>query len=57
MRNCSFISVLNEIQERAEWLNEMEGLGEGKKYKQLILNEIAERLRLIKEYEKDNETA
>lgn len=45
--------VLKEISERAEWLSEMEALGEGKKYKDIIMNEIAERMRLIKKIEKE----
>lgn len=44
---CSFL-VLHEIQERMDWLEEMEKLGEGHIYKPLIKNEIEERLRLIK---------
>lgn len=46
-----FISVLKEIEERATWLNDMIALGEGKKHKQQIMNEIAERLHLIKQIE------
>lgn len=42
-------TVLQEIEERIEWLNEMDKLGEGHKYKQMIQNEIAERMRLIKQ--------
>lgn len=51
--SVAFFLVLKEIGERAEWLNEMEALGEGKKYKNVIMNEIAERMRLIKKIEKD----
>lgn len=46
---CLFFSaVLHEIQERMDWLEEMEKLGEGHKYKPLIKTEIEERLRSIK---------
>lgn len=45
--------VLKEISERAEWLSEMEALGEGKKHKDIIMNQIAERMRLIKKIEKE----
>lgn len=40
--------VLHEIQERMDWLEEMEKLGEGRTYKALIKSEIEERLRAIK---------
>lgn len=43
--------VLREIEERTAWLNDMIALGEGKQHKQQIMNEIAERLRLIREIE------
>lgn len=44
-----FVSiVLHEIQERMDWLEEMEKLGEGRSYKALIKSEIEERLRAIK---------
>lgn len=46
--------MLQEIQERAEWLDEMEKLGEGHKYRQIIQNEISERLRFIKELEAES---
>lgn len=49
---CSF-PVLHEIQERVDWLEEMEKLGEGHKYKQKIKSEIEERLRLIKRLQPD----
>lgn len=44
----SFTLVLHEIQERMDWLEEMEKLGEGRSYKALIKSEIEERLRAIK---------
>lgn len=43
------LSVLQEVQERIVWFNEMSKLGEGHKYRKSIQHEIAERLRLIKE--------
>lgn len=45
--------VLHEIQERMDWLEEMEKLGEGHIYKPLIKSEIEERLRLIKQLQPD----
>lgn len=45
--------VLHEIQERMDWLEEMEKLGEGHIYKPIIKNEIEERLRLIKRLQPD----
>ncbi|XP_055304177.1 UPF0193 protein EVG1 homolog [Sitodiplosis mosellana] len=45
--------LLHEIQERMDWLEEMEKLGEGHIYKPLIKNEIEERLRLIKRLQPD----
>lgn len=47
-------TVLQEIEERIEWLNEMDKLGEGHKYRQMIQNEIAERLRLIKQLDRED---
>lgn len=49
---CS--TVLCEIHERAEWLAEMEALGEGKKHRDVIHNQIAEKLRQIKTLERRN---
>lgn len=40
--------MLHEIQERMDWLEEMDKLGEGHAYKALIKSEIEERLRAIK---------
>lgn len=48
-----FFLVLKEISERAKWLSEMEALGQAKKYKDIMMNQIAERMRLIKKIEKD----
>lgn len=44
--------LLEEINERVEWLVEMEALGEGKKHRQVIHAQIAERLNEIKRLEK-----
>lgn len=44
--------MLNEIYERADWLAEMEELGEGRPHKAIIHGQIAERLRMIKQLEK-----
>ncbi|XP_055676746.1 UPF0193 protein EVG1 homolog [Lutzomyia longipalpis] len=46
--------LLCEIHERAEWLAEMEALGEGKKHRDVIHNQIAEKLRQIKILERRN---
>ena len=43
--------VLNEIYERADWLAEMEEIGEGRAHRPVIQAQIAERLRLIKKLE------
>lgn len=48
------VLVLHEIQERMDWLEEMEKLGEGHNYKPLIKSEIEERLRLIKRLQADS---
>ncbi|XP_058815839.1 UPF0193 protein EVG1 homolog [Topomyia yanbarensis] len=45
--------LLEEINERVEWLAEMEALGEGKKHRQVIHAQIAERLNEIKRLEKE----
>lgn len=45
-------AVLEQIEERAEWLAEMEELGEGKKYRDEIRNQIADKLRAIKMIER-----
>lgn len=47
--------VLNEIYERADWLAEMESLGEGKKHREVIQSQIADRLRMIKKLEVERE--
>lgn len=43
--------MLNEIYERADWLAEMEELGEGKKHRDVIQAQIATRIREIKKIE------
>lgn len=50
--NSSFLSVLSEIYDRADWLAEMEELGEGKKHRIVIHAQIAEKLREIKKIQK-----
>jgi Uncharacterised protein family (UPF0193) len=45
-------AVLSEIYERADWLAEMEELGEGKKHRSVIHLQIASRLREIERLEK-----
>uniref|UniRef100_A0A8U8B8Q8 Uncharacterized protein n=1 Tax=Geospiza parvula TaxID=87175 RepID=A0A8U8B8Q8_GEOPR len=40
----SYPPVMNEIQERREFLAEMEGLGQGKKYQGIVLTEISQKL-------------
>ncbi|KAL5292813.1 hypothetical protein ACFFRR_011530 [Megaselia abdita] len=48
--------MLEQIEERAEWLAEMEELGEGKKYRDEIRNQIADKLRAIKMIERKKQT-
>ncbi|EAT47717.1 AAEL001156-PA [Aedes aegypti] len=45
--------LLEEINERVEWLAEMEALGEGKKHRQVIHAQIAERLNELKRLERE----
>lgn len=52
----TFLLVLEQIEERAEWLAEMEELGEGKKYRDEIRNQIADKLRAIKMIERKKQT-
>lgn len=49
------IVVLEQINERAEWLAEMEELGHGKKYRDEIREQISERLRHIRSLERKSE--
>lgn len=44
--------MVSEIYERADWLAEMEDLGEGKRHRDVIQGQIAERLREIKRIER-----
>ncbi|CAD7082427.1 unnamed protein product [Hermetia illucens] len=44
--------LMEQITERADWLTEMESLGEGKQYRPMIKSQIADRLREIKSLEK-----
>ncbi|NXM12264.1 EVG1 protein, partial [Ploceus nigricollis] len=39
-----FEELMNEIQERREFLTEMEALGQGKKYQGIVLTEISQKL-------------
>lgn len=47
-----FSAVIESIQERMEFLNDMESLGMGKKYRPIIQQEIAQKIRLIESMEK-----
>ncbi|NXF33294.1 EVG1 protein, partial [Nyctibius bracteatus] len=40
-----FEELVNEIQERREFLAEMEALGQGKKYQSIVLTEISQKMR------------
>ncbi|XP_074682739.1 UPF0193 protein EVG1 isoform X1 [Strix aluco] len=40
-----FEELMNEVQERREFLAEMEALGQGKKYQRIILTEISQKMR------------
>ncbi|NXP50008.1 EVG1 protein, partial [Heliornis fulica] len=40
-----FEELISEIQERKEFLAEMEGLGQGKKYRRIVLTEISQKMR------------
>ncbi|NXV70652.1 EVG1 protein, partial [Atlantisia rogersi] len=40
-----FEELVNEVQERKEFLAEMEALGQGKKYRRIILTEISQKMR------------
>lgn len=48
----SYISVLAEIKDRADWLDAMRELGQDKKYRSIIQNQIGEKLREVKRLEK-----
>ncbi|NXC71008.1 EVG1 protein, partial [Anhinga anhinga] len=40
-----FEELVNEVQERREFLSEMEALGQGKKYRRIVLTEISQKMR------------
>ncbi|CAN0055241.1 unnamed protein product [Bubo scandiacus] len=40
-----FEELMNEVQERREFLAEMEALGQGKKYRRIVLTEISQKMR------------
>ncbi|NWS68235.1 EVG1 protein, partial [Crotophaga sulcirostris] len=40
-----FEELVNEVQERKEFLAEMEALGQGKKYRSIVLTEISQKMR------------
>ncbi|XP_064310801.1 UPF0193 protein EVG1 [Phalacrocorax carbo] len=40
-----FEELMNEVQERKEFLAEMEALGQGKKYQRIVLTEISQKMR------------
>ncbi|NXL41830.1 EVG1 protein, partial [Podilymbus podiceps] len=40
-----FEELVNEVQERKEFLAEMEALGQGKKYQRIVLTEISQKMR------------
>lgn len=46
------ISVINEIRDRTDWLEDMKKLGQGRNHRAMIQNQIAEKLREIKRLEK-----
>lgn len=49
--------MITEISERATWLDNMERLGQGKKYRTMIQNQITEKLQEIRRLErKQHET-
>lgn len=43
---------MNEIQERREFLEEMEALGQGKKYQGVVLTEISQKLNEMESIDK-----
>lgn len=47
------IPVVRGIRERIEFLKDMEGLGEGKKYQHIIKQEIAQKLRTIESIDQE----
>lgn len=49
--NDRIAELLKEINERIEWLKEMDALGEGKKHRQVIDAQVTERLNEISRLE------
>jgi hypothetical protein len=49
--NDRIAELLKEINERIEWLKEMDSLGEGKKHRQVIDAQVTERLNEIRRLE------
>lgn len=49
--NDRIAELLKEINERIEWLKEMDALGEGKKHRQVIDAQVTERLNEIQRLE------
>lgn len=49
--NDRIAELLKEINERIEWLKEMDTLGEGKKHRQVIDAQVTERLNEIRRLE------
>lgn len=47
----NYVTVLDEISERASWLDEMEKLGQGRQHRSVIQNQITEKFREIKRLE------
>ena len=48
--------VVEGIRERIEFLSDMEALGQGKKYRPIIQQEIAQKIRLIESMNKNRST-
>lgn len=44
--------MLDEVEDRTQWLEQMERLGQAAKYRSMIHNQITEKLRSIKRLEK-----
>ncbi|NXF86543.1 EVG1 protein, partial [Eubucco bourcierii] len=47
-----FEELVNEVQERREFLAEMEALGQGKKYQSIVLTEISQKIREMETIDK-----
>lgn len=47
-----FIAVVKAIEDRINFINEMENMGQGKKYRPIIEQEIAQKLRLLETIDK-----